>query len=211
MSPGTAEEVADPFAPFSGAAAILLGLASIVYAIFYLLVGQRPGDFGRTAAAVTLAVGAFLGTAAYTGLYFRVCDVSHGFALWGLALGIAHQALTLAGSVYQAFLGAAAQSSQTDPRGVAAFLLFGVASAVFGWLVVQEPQLPRPLGYVGLVNALLLVLLFLGNATGSRALILAAGGLTSVIVTPLWWIWVGLQLRRPARGAQTEVAPQTSR
>lgn len=193
----------DPFLRTSAVAALLLAGASIAYAVLYLLVGRQQGDPGRTAAWLTLAAGAVLGSAAYVGLYTSVRTASEGFSLWGLVLGEAHQVLTLVSSVFQATIGSRSTASQTDPKGLATFLLFGFASAVFGCLLLRSPGARPALGLVGLANAVLLAFLFASSASGNKPLILVAGGLSSLVLTPLWWCWIGLRLWRrsaPATG-----------
>jgi hypothetical protein len=74
---------------------------------------------------------------------------------------------------------------------------------------VRGGRLPRTLGYLAIVNAVLLITLFFATATGMQTLILLSGGLTSVIVGPVFWIWLGRELRRevaPAAAAAPSVA-----
>jgi hypothetical protein len=68
-------------------------------------------------------------------------------------------------------------------------------------------SLPRNLGYLALLNSVLLVVLFFANVFGSLPLILLSGGLSSVIVTPVWWIWLGVQLRRETVPLRAATAP----
>jgi hypothetical protein len=97
--------------------------------------------------------------------------------------------------------------SQVDPAGLASFFLVGIAAFVFGWLIVRGGALPRALGYVGMLNAALLVILFFASASNAQTLILISGGLTSVIVGPVWWVWLGLNLRTgPALAAMPQRA-----
>ena len=81
-----------------------------------------------------------------------------------------------------------------DPAGFLAFGMAGVSLFVFSWLIVRSGQLPKRLGYLGYVLAVLLVALFLGalltNDTKSL-FVLVPGGLASLIATPAWNIWVG--------------------
>ena len=89
------------------------------------------------------------------------------------------------------------------PRfGAISAILVGAVSLVFSRLIVHSRLLPGGLGNLGIFNALLLVILFFASAAGAQTLILISGGLTSVIVGPIWWIWLGRQpscrLRRGA-------------
>jgi hypothetical protein len=57
---------------------------------------------------------------------------------------------------------------------------------------------------VGIFNAFILVVLYFASAGGLQRLILISGGLTSVIVGPIWWIWLGLALLRAPEPAATQ-------
>lgn len=197
------------FDRFGGAAAMLTGVLSILYAVFFLIISKAPDDIGRLGSWIILAFGGLVGSAAYVALYQRVRSQNEGLALWGMLLGIGQTFFTFTNAVTQALLiynlqsgvlprtafdAARAVPQAGDPGGVWAFFIFAISSAVFGQLILNGKTLPRNLGYVAWLNAVLLVLLFLGNITGTPLLIYAAGGLTSVIVTPLWWIWTGRAL-----------------
>ena len=191
-----------PYNRFGGVCAILLGIGSLLYAVFFLVLGRQAGDFGKTGSWVILAVNGLLATAAYAALYERSADADPGFTLWGLLLGFAQGLAMMANGVYQAVFGrvstgdplARGVPSWADPKGLGTFLLFGVASLVFARVFLSSGVLPRRLGYLGVFNAVLLVVLFFGNVFDSLPVILVAGGLTAVIVTPLWWILIGRAL-----------------
>jgi hypothetical protein len=103
--------------------------------------------------------------------------------------------------------------SQVDPAGLAAFFVVGIVAFVFSWLIVRGSLLPRALGYLGLFNALLLVVLFFASAANAQTLILISGGLTSVVAGPIWWVWLGRQLLQPGAvmAAGTGSAPGYAR
>jgi hypothetical protein len=163
-----------------------------------------------------LAVSGLLTSAAYVALYRRVRDAGEGEALWALVLGMASSVLTLTHGTHEAMMMMLSQSadpakraaveaarlvpSQINPAGLGTFFVAGVAAFMFGRLIVRSGALPRMLGTVGMVNAVLLVVLFFANVIGSQTLILLSGGLTSVIVGPIWWVWTGRELMR-ASGA----------
>jgi hypothetical protein len=208
----------DSFQRFSSWSAIIVGGLSILYAVYFLLVSKAPDDSGRLNSWLILAASGIFGSAAYVALYQRVRGVSEGYALWGLLLGLAGSAMIVTNGMYQALLiynlqngqvaksafDAALQVGQpADPKGVWTFFIFAIILLVFGRLILNGASLPRNLGYVAYLNAILLVLLFIGNVFGIPLLIYIPGGLTSVIVTPLWWIWLGREL-----GKTQEVVPQ---
>lgn len=203
----------DTFNRFAGICALILGIGSILYAVLFLIVGKEQGDFGKTGSWIVLAINGLLASAAYVGLYLKTRRAAEGFALWGLLLGLAQSAGTMANGVFQATLGTSVQTgdpfargalSQVDPKGLATFMIFGVCSLIFGWVITQTGVLPKRLGYIGIFNAILLALLFVGNVFNSVPLILGPGGLTALVVTPIWWIWVGRELSKGEQGAMNE-------
>lgn len=192
---------------FGGVCAVLLGVGSLLYAIFFLVIGRQAGDFGKSGSWIILALNGLLATAAYVALYERTSRAEPGFPLWGLLLGFGQGVAMMANGVYQAVFGrqptgdplARGVPSWADPKGLGTFLIFGIASVVFARIFLVTGALPRRLGYVGLVNGILLVVLFFGNVFDSVPVILVAGGLTAVIVTPLWWILIGRALIADSR------------
>jgi hypothetical protein len=191
----------DNFSKFSGYAAIVTGILSILYAIFFLVIARQAEFIGLFGSWVILALSGIFTSAAYVGLYGRMKSASEGFALWGLLLGVASSFATLMHGGYQALLvgqASGAALSEVDPRGLAAFGVVGLVSFIFSWLIVRSGVLAKTFGYLGLFNALLLVVLYFATVAGAQTVILISGGLTAVIVGPIWWIWLGLQLLRDA-------------
>lgn len=189
----------DGFAKFGGLSAILVGLLSILYAIFFLVIARRAEFVGTFGSWVILAVSGIFTSAAYVALYGRVRAASEGAALWALLLGVASSFATLMHGGFEALSagkGTGQLVSEVDPRGLASFFVVGVVAFVFGWLITRGDALPKALGYLGMFNALLLVVLYFATAAGAQTLILISGGLTSVIVGPIWWIWLGVRLMR---------------
>ena len=188
------------FPRFGGASAILVGLLSIAYALFYLVISRQAPFIGILGSWIILAASGIFSSAAYVALYSRLKPAGEGFALWALLLGVMASMATLAHGVYEALLMLAGTTqevpSQVDPAGLASFFIVGIVAFVFGRLIVRSGLLPTRLGYLGMFNALLLVVLFFASAASVQTLILISGGLTSIIVGPIWWIWLGWQLLR---------------
>lgn len=189
----------DSFNKFGGLSAILVGVLSILYAIFYLVIARRAEYVGLFGSWVILAASGIFSSAAYVGLYSRVKSTSEGAALWALLLGgLASFAILIHGGYEALLVGKASELSEVDPAGLAAFGVVGLVSFIFSWLITRSGSgaLSKNLGYLGMFNALLLVVLYFASAAGAQQLILISGGLTSVIVGPIWWIWLGAQLMR---------------
>lgn len=200
------------FTRFGGLSAIIVGALSIVYAVFFLVLTRQNEYLGTLGSWIILAVSGIFSSAAFVAIYERLRPTSEGFALWGLALGLFSSFATLMHGTYQALmvagLPAAEQSqraaielvrmvpSQIDPAGLGTFAIVGLATFVTGMIIIVGGRLPRNLGYLAIANALLLITLFFATAIDAQTLILLTGGLTSVILGPIWWIWLGRELRR---------------
>jgi hypothetical protein len=85
-----------------------------------------------------------------------------------------------------------AMPSAVDPRGLVTFGLTGLV--VLGLARAVRGSRPR-LGAVGLALGVDLVVLFAATAFGVHGLVLAAGGLASLVLGPVWWIGVAGLLR----------------
>ena len=200
------------YARFGGLSAMIVGALSILYAIFFLVITPRAESVGALGSWIILAVSGIFSSAAFVALYLRLRPASEGFALWGLVLGLFSSFATLTHGAWQALVLTtlnSADSSQraaielmrmvpspVDPAGVATFGVIGLASLVTGMIILVSGRLPRPLGTLAVANAVLLVTLYFATAAGAQALILLSGGLTSVIVGPIFWLWLGRELRR---------------
>ncbi|MCL5998603.1 MAG: hypothetical protein M1546_21480 [Chloroflexi bacterium] len=204
------------FAKLGGLSAVIVGVLSVLYAVFFLVIARQAEFIGTYGSWLILGLSGLFSSAAYVALYEQVRGVRednayHGYALWAMLMGVGASIATLLHGVYQAMLVNTLQTaegsqraaieaarmlpSQVDPAGLASFFLVGIVAFVFGVLIVRGGVLPRGLGYLGMFNAALLVILFFASASNAQTLILLSGGLTSVVVGPVWWVWLGLSLR----------------
>lgn len=194
----------DSFGRFGGISAMIVGLLSILYAVFYLVIARQAAYVGTLGSWLILGVSGILSSAAFVALYQRVRHVDEGYGLWALLLGVMASFATLIHGVYEAQLLTGGVSgpqvaSEIDPAGLATFGVTGLVAFVFGRLILHSGMLPQRLGQLGMINAVLLVVLFFATFSGSQNVILLSGGLTSVIVGPIWWIWLGSELRKGAK------------
>jgi hypothetical protein len=203
-----AEPLSTAFERFAGVGALVTGISSVLYAVFFLLVSGTLHDY---VPSLLLVVGGLLATGVLTAVYARVRSADPSFALWALGLGVLGQV----GAAIHGMYGLASVidhapasgvgttlPNPVDPAGFLAFGVVGLSTFVFSWLIVRSRALPRGLGFLGYVLAVLLVALFLGalftNDTKSL-FILVPGGLASLVATPAWNIWLGVTfLRRSA-------------
>jgi len=210
------------FERFGGLSAMLVGALSILYAVFFLVIARQNESLGTTGSWVILAVSGIFSSAAFVALYQRLRPAAEGFALWGLALGLFSSFATLMHGAYQALslmtlasAGAEQRAaielvrmtpSQLDPAGLGTFGVIGLASLVTGLIIIVGGRLPRMLGYLAVGNAVLLITLFFASAANAQTLVLLSGGLTSVIVGPIFWLWLGRELRRETAPAAVPAA-----
>ncbi len=197
--------VSAPFERFAAFAAIVTGLSSLFYAVFFLLVTGALHDY---LPSLFLALGGLLATAVLTALYQRVRAAEPTFAAWALGLGFIGQVGTAIHGVYglaSVISGAPSGGVGTsapnpvDPAGFLAFGLTGLSTLVFAWLIVRSGQLPRGLGYLGYALGVFLIALFLGallTNTAKSLFVLVPGGLASLLATPIWNFWLGATFLR---------------
>ncbi len=218
------------FQKFAGAAAIVVGLSSLLYGLIFLFLfpaeqkGAPPASLIAFAANPTplvllsflLALGGLAASVAVVGIAQRLRDGQVGIAFWAAALGFAYGLLTALQAVYQLFLAStmSALYARNDPAlqaaavvvtyapspvntfGFSKFFLSGLWLFVTGALMVRSGYFPRTLGYLALIAGVGVILLFIGQATGTLTLILAVGVPGSAVVGPLFWLWVGYLLWR---------------
>ena len=204
------------FNRFGGLCAVIVGVLSILYAVFYLVIARQTEFIGTLGSWMILAASGIFSSAAYVALYRRINGQGeNGFALWALLLGEMSAFATLLHGGHQVLLTNALRTadpatrtlienmrllpSEADPAGLATFGTVGLVAALFSWQILRTRALSPGLGYLGLFNALLLVVLYAATAANLQPLILLSGGLTALLVGPVWWIWVGIQLRRANR------------
>ena len=194
------------FDRFAGASAILVGVGGLVYGVLF---GAIVLGAGRPVRIIWLAVGllgALLTTPVLVALYYRLRDTDRGFALLALLLGLAaalgqfeNSALGL-GSALTPEIGL--EGAPADPFGAFRFGVAGVALFIVGWLIRQGGTLPRGLGWLALAGGVLLVLVYLGRLTGvidpATEVTTLAPLLYGLVVHPVFYVWLGMVLRRTA-------------
>ena len=180
-------------------------------------------SFGVQSTNFLLALGGLLAFVAVIAIFQRLRGTSEAWArlaLWFGMFGALLSALhgwsdlignpTLADAFNQGEASKAAATlianlpSATDPRGVGTFGLTGLFVLVVGLLLYRTEGMPRRLAYVALASSLLLGLIFLGTVAyagglgvaAAQYLFLVAGPLQLVVAGPLFYIWIGIILRR---------------
>lgn len=187
---------------FAGLAAILAGLVGLLYSVSFVVLQNN------LLSAVFLLAGGLLSLVALVALFNRLAEADAGFALLGLmlagvsALGAAiHGAYDLANAIHPPVeaAGAAGLPNAIDPRGFLTFGLAGLAVLVAAVLMGRGGRFPNLLRLLTFVLGLLLLIIYLGRLIildPTSPLILAPAALTGFILNPVWYLWLGLELRQ---------------
>jgi hypothetical protein len=187
------------FSRRAGFQAYLIAAFSLVYAVVFLgFVRNHPENAQAAALAWALIAGAGLSATIATA---SAAACVGGDARWWLtALGVGYGLLSAAHGTFAAIAVeqgiATSDLSPTDPRGFATFGLAGLWALTLGLEVVAgNSAWSRNLGWLAILSGLDLIVLFFATVAAYEGLILASGGLASVILVPAFWIWTGRLLR----------------
>jgi len=89
--------------------------------------------------------------------------------------------------------------SQVDPRGLLAFGLTGLGILKISYLMSKDKYFSKNLSFLGYVSGTLLVLIYLARLTvldPTNPLLLYPVLLNGFIAGPLWYLWIGLSLKK---------------
>ncbi len=187
------------FERFAGVCAILAGVSGFLYAVAFVVLQSA------LLSGLFLMLTGLLTTAALVGIYERLRETDPSFALLALLLGVAG---ALGSAVHGGYDLANVISPPTsmpdlpnpvDPRGLLTFGVAGTALIVVGWLIGRGGRLPRGLGYLAYVSAVLLLALYLGRLIvldPTNPLILVPALLNGFLINPIFYLWLGLAFLR---------------
>jgi hypothetical protein len=197
------------FEQFAGLLAILAGISGFLYSVSFIGIARSNPQLGGLLSALFLTLGGLLTSAVVVALYGRLRATDESFALWALVMGVIgaagsaiHGGYDLANAINVPESSAAALAnlpSQADPRGLLTFGAAGIGILVASWLIVRGGQFPRNLGLLGYLLGILLVVIYLARLIildPTNPLVVAAVLPTGFILNPLWYVWLGLTLRR---------------
>jgi hypothetical protein len=148
-------------------------------------------------------------------LYYRVRAAGERWAFFATLVGIAASVGTIASGLYQvanlrfvasifnpaspgAALTAFSAPSPINPLGVMAFGLTGLWFLVSALLMLRT-DLPKLLGYLGLVAFADLAFGFATSVAGNVALSTIAGLIAGAVGGPIFWLWLGVLLQRTGK------------
>ena len=208
---GDASGEASAFLRVAGAAAVGAGISGFLYSVSFIglvLSGAAP-EPGALVSSLALLLGAVLSIVAFGGLYRLLLETDAGFALLTLLLGATgamgaaiHGGYDLALAIHPPAgeLGAVADlPNPIDPRGLLTFGVSGLAVLLASWLIRRSGLLPRGIGLLGYLAGALLLVIYLGRLiilTPTHPLVAAPAAVAGFLVSPAWYIWLGVALRR---------------
>lgn len=194
------------FCRVAGMLAPAVAVVGLVYSVSFVLYLKDGGKTAATVSDVSLLLGSLIATPVLVATYVRLRRGGPAFALWVLlvalvsAVGSAiHGAYDLANVVNPPTGGVGDLPNAMDPRGFLTFGLAGLGVAALGWLILRTGLLPRRLGTLASVLGVALILIYLGRLiilNPKNPALLGVAAITGVALNPLWWIWLGAELRR---------------
>jgi hypothetical protein len=211
MSNEPTRDAAAAYERLAGTAAIAAGIGGIVYSVAFLggVVAGKAPELGLAVASIALMVGGFLSVLVLVALYRRLLDTAAAVGLLGLMLvavgatgAMVHGGYDLANSIHAPVTDVLAEAelpSPIDPRGLLTFALSGLGLLVLAWQSRRSGTLPGNLATLGVTVGALLIVVYLGRLiilTPTNLLVAIPAAATGLILSPLFYIWLGIELRR---------------
>jgi hypothetical protein len=163
--------------------------------------------------ALFLLVGGLLTAVVIVGLFGRLREVDPDAAMLGLIFGTV---AALGSSIHGGYDLANALNppgglpdsvanlpSPIDPRGMLTFGVAGLALLIAGALMRRHPHFSGILDALTFLLGVLLIVVYLGRLiilSPASPLVLIPAALTGFIVNPVWYVMIGLALRRAPTG-----------
>jgi hypothetical protein len=188
------------FVRFGGLAAILLALTSWAAALAYATLVQ-PDDprLGLQIFQFLYAVIAFWALFAIVAVYYRVRSAGEAWAFFATLVGVAASVGTMIAATYE--IANLRQNpplsavSPTNPLGVMSFGLTGLWFLIAN-LLLWRTTTPRLLVVLGFVAAADLFAGFVASLSENGGVVYLASLIAGAIGGPIYWLWLGRQLRR---------------
>ncbi len=173
-----------------------------------------------------MALGAVVALAVVPAVSATVRDVHEGWVSWTSSLATLGFAVTILDNYWAIALTparAAAYRTGTEAwRGaltvpgapqfidVYGYLGYGAVGAwvlVLSLLALRSARWPRPLALLGIAVAIAYLVLVTPILSERREVVQGVAGIGGVILAPIWYIWIGLMLRRTELVQKVRAAP----
>jgi hypothetical protein len=195
----------------AGAAAIATGIGGVVYSVAFLggvVAGAAP-QLGIVVASIALMIGGILSVAVLVAIYRRLLDTAAAVGLLGLMLvavgamgAMVHGGYDLANAINPPVTDVLAEAElphPIDPRGLLTFGITGLGLLVLMLQARRSGVLPANLAGLGALVGVLLIVVYLGRLiilTPTNPLVAVPAAATGLLLSPAFYIWLGLELRR---------------
>jgi len=195
------------FVRFGGLAGILLALTSWLAVVTYYTTAQGGTDVvGVQIFQLLYALTGFWALFGIVAVYWVTRPESEAWAFFATVVGVVASAGTITSSLYQvastraALLDTVARpilTSPTDPLNVMTFGLTGLWFLIAN-LLLWRMRVPRLLVLLGFVAVVDLFAGFVGALSAQDSLVTLAAIVAGGVGGPLYWLWLGITLRRMA-------------
>jgi hypothetical protein len=197
----------DLYRRFAGLAALATAAAGMVFTVTFAIAVREGDRWALWASSIALVAGGLAAIPVIVALAEQLGAREPQFARVGLVLGLAASLGTaLHGAWDTAVLAHPVRDtdvpSYADPRGFATFALTALAFLVFGWLVVRGTDIPRYVGRLALLAAVLLLVVYFGRLivlNPKRPVIKWVAVVSGLVVSPAFYIAYGRFLLTRAR------------
>jgi hypothetical protein len=197
------------FIRFGGLAAILLALTSWAAVLTYATLAQPAPDaqltelttlfLGRQLFQFLYALVAFWALFAIVAVYYRVRPAGEAWAFFATLVGVTASVGTMVAAMYEVanlrqdppLVGA----SPANPLGIMSFGLTGLWFLIAN-LLLRRTGAPRGLVLLGFVAAADLIAGFVAGLSENGGVVYLASLVAGAIGGPIYWLWLGRQLRR---------------
>ncbi len=190
------------FVRFGGLAAILLALTSWAALLSYAaLVDPEDPRLGLQIFQFLYALTAFWALFAIVAVYYRVRPVGEAWAFFATLVGVAASVGTMVAAMYEIgqlrLTEPVMAVSPANPLGLMSFALTGLWFLIAN-LLLWRTKTPRVLVLLGFVAAFDLLAGFVASLSQNGGVVYLASLIAGAVGGPLYWLWLGRQLRRDA-------------
>jgi hypothetical protein len=197
----------------AGNAALLAGLGGLVYSIAFIggVVLEFAPVAGLAVASTALLIGGLLTLVVLVTIHAIARGMAPELATLGLVLAAAgavgasvHGGYDLSNVIHPPASDVLAVNelpNPVDPRGLLTFGFAGAGLLILAWLLRRSERVPRGLGSLGIAVGALLVVVYLGRLIvldPTNPLVAGPAALVGFILSPAFYIWLGVVLRRAA-------------
>ena len=207
---GPVDDAARSYERLAGGVALAAGIGGIVYSVAFLggvVAGWAP-DLGKTVSSIALLVGGIFTITVMVAIYRRLLPVAAAVALLALALIVigatgatVHGGFDLANAINVPATDPIADAklpSPIDPRGLLTFGLSGLGLLLLMLKAREFAVITPRLAGLGVLVGAVMIVVYLGRLIvldPTNPLVAAPAALTGLILSPSFYIWLGLELR----------------